>query len=151
MCRTSRCQLSTCQIPKISQVEFANSSLKKTTSAWLSQSFSIPTYLFDIYCCNLLWCLGVFEIGLPDFKCKIPKWGKYTKRPQHIPRCHKIKQMTTKYVYQMYQNVSFQGLPKCTNFGVVGVKIYQLATLIRTRWSKLTCLWNLWSKLTFVS
>jgi hypothetical protein len=39
-----------------------------------------------------------FCAGLPDFSWhNVPKWGKYTKWPQEIPKCLKIDQMAGKF------------------------------------------------------
>jgi hypothetical protein len=52
--------------------------------------------------------------------------GKYTIWPQHLPCGHKICQMANKYIYQHYP---FQGTPKFTRIGTIGMKINHLAKL----------------------
>jgi hypothetical protein len=43
------------------------------------------------------WCCLCVS-GLPDFSWhNIPKWGCLNELPQHVPNCHEIKQMATKY------------------------------------------------------
>jgi hypothetical protein len=44
---------------------------------------------------------------------------KITKWTQYIPNGHNF-----------YQHFPFQGLPKCTQIGFIGLKIYHLATLV---------------------
>jgi hypothetical protein len=76
--------------------------------------------------CNWAWVLP----GLPDFLDKIPKWGKCNKWQKiQYQIVIKIKQMTTKYIYQMVENVikfyhhkAFQNIP---NFFVRKYTIWQ--------------------------
>jgi hypothetical protein len=68
------------------------------------------------------------------FRIQYTKKGeKYNKRPQNVPNYHTMKQMTTKYVYQIvstkYQNVPIPRLSKYSKIVVLGMKIYHLAAL----------------------
>jgi hypothetical protein len=77
--------------------------------------------------------------GLPDFSCyNIPKWGKiYQICNQEIciPNVHKIWQMAVNIpsVHKLYQHLLLQDPPKFTQIWIFGLKIYHLATLLRTR------------------
>jgi hypothetical protein len=50
---------------------------------------------------------------------------KYTKWTLNIPNGHKVYQKATKYTKQF----SLQGVPKYSQTGIFGMKIYHLATL----------------------
>jgi hypothetical protein len=70
----------------------------------------------------------VLEPGLPDFSwCHIPK------REQDIPNNHKIYQMPTKYTKRAikYTNIFLYKALKITNIGIFGLKIFNLATLLK--------------------
>jgi hypothetical protein len=72
--------------------------------------------------------------GLPDFSCyKIPKRGKiyhittkYTKCPYNTLNGRKIEQMPIKFA-KIFHCKTLQNV--CTKIGILGLKLYHLATL----------------------
>jgi hypothetical protein len=91
----------------------------------------------------------VGEAGLPDFSgFNIPKRDKCTKRPQNIPKWHKIYQKAIKYTksaikytkrpenwpndHKIYQHLPLQDPPRFTQIGIFALKISHLAKLRRS-------------------
>jgi hypothetical protein len=71
------------------------------------------------------------KAGLPD---NLPKWGKIYQITATLPNGHKIYQIHSLSTYisndpKIYQHFPFKGPSKCTQFGILGLKIHHLATL----------------------
>jgi hypothetical protein len=57
---------------------------------------------------------------------------KYTEFPQNTPKSHKIskKPRNRPNGHKIYQHLPLQDPPRITQFGIFGLKLYHLATLM---------------------